>query len=122
MGLDGIFQVVFQCGEKVDAREAFHLVDAFGIVAEPLVSGLVVEHEADGLPFAVDTTQKNLEKGVGDSHIVSADDLGIVGHEGTACDIEVAVFLGPDACLFLQHLPVAIVKVVVLRADVGEVE
>lgn len=86
------------------------------------MTGFVFEDEADALPAAVDLAEANFVEGVGHGDFVAADGFGIVGHNGAAGDVDAAKLVGPVTDGHLQVVPVALVEVVVLRADVGEVE
>lgn len=67
-----LLRLVGQRREKVDARDAFHLVHGVHIVALRTVAGFVFVYKAYGLGRSIHT-QHHLEESLGHHHLVLSD-------------------------------------------------
>ena len=120
LGFYLILDMVRQCGEEIDACECLHLVDSAQLLSPWLALAVVVEDERKSARLWLCTID-DFEEAIGHPHLVLAYEtrLRIAAEDWSANDGDGPIATCPRAALFLQLVPVFVVKTMVLRADVG---
>ena len=122
LGLNGFLNAVGKRREKVDTGYPFNLVYGVHVIAFRAVALRVLIDEAYRLGV-IAQTEHDLEEGFRHNHLVATYRLvPAFVQDRAANNVNSAVLLGPLTARHLHFVPVAAVKVAVLRAHVGEKE
>ena len=105
-----VLHLIGQSGEKVDARDAFHVVDGLHVIAFRAVVPFVAIDKTDSF-WLTFHTQHHLKERLWNSYLILSDGFMFAFHHHRARnDVDAAILFSPFSALSFQLFPIANVQ------------
>ena len=115
-----VLYLIGQSGEKVDACDAFHVVDGLHVIAFRTVVSFITIDKTDSF-WPAFHTQHHLKERLWNSYLILSDGFMFAFHQHRASNnVDATILFSPFSALSFQLFPIANVQLMVLRTYISE--